>query len=48
MTDVEVLERTLKNDQARATSMKVKPNVLVVGAGAMVLNLAGWIFPQNS
>ena len=27
--------------------MKEKPNVLIVGAGAIGLSIAGWIFPNN-
>jgi 2-dehydropantoate 2-reductase len=41
-----VLLRTVRTVDECGT-LEEKPNVLVVGAGALGLSLTGWIFPQN-
>jgi 2-dehydropantoate 2-reductase len=41
-----VLSRTLRNI-VECDPMKEKPSVLIVGAGAIGLSVAGWIFPHN-
>jgi 2-dehydropantoate 2-reductase len=41
-----VLLRTVRT-VAECGPLEEKPNVLVVGAGAIGLSITGWIFPQN-